>query len=179
MLRWSTLLSVGVPRRLLLAIPAITILLLSVLRFLRGNGTLTFWGYGMALVSGVLIITFFAVWEGLKLAPTGFATVSEKSFSIGEPFKSVIEVVPKVLSQNHWKLEEADINNGHFKARIGMSLHTFNSIMQIDVSNASSRSVNIHVLCGTRSLNDPGHNDKMIAKFSSKLLIVLKDSQLV
>lgn len=158
-------------------IAVVTILLLSVLRFLRVTGTLSFWGYTLALVSGVLVITSFVVWEGAKIAPTGFANVSKKSISVMEPFEKVCETVPRVVSKNHWKLKETDIKKGHFEAKIGMSLHTFSSTMLIDISSADRRSANIHVLCGTRSLHDPGHNDKMIAKFLSGLGSALGDSK--
>lgn len=161
--------SVRVLSKLLIAVAAVNTLLILALRLLRGWGVLTFWEYAVGLSAGVLVITLFLVWQGLQMAPTGFATVNEKSSSLALPYERVCELIPKVVAKNHWKLLEGDAKSGRFKARIGMSLHTFSSSFMIDVTASDGTSVNIHVLCGTRSANDPGHNDRMVAKFFNQL----------
>ena len=45
---------------------------------------------------------------------------------------------------------------------VSIRLHV---VFLIDVSRDGEKPVNIHAFCGTRSMNDPGHNDKMIEVF--------------
>ena len=140
-----------------------------------GAKTLRMWGiidstgYAVVLGSGVLMVTLYAAWQGLQMAPKDFATHSEKSLTVNKPFEKVCEFTPRIIAKNHWKLQEADPERGHFKARIGMSLHTFSSALLVDVSRKDEQTSNVHVFCGTRSVNDPNHNDKMIAKFFDSL----------
>ena len=153
------------PGKVLLAIIVAIGLLTYGSRALRISGVLDSTSYGVVLGSGLLIVTLFAVWHGLQMAPKGFATSSEKSLTLNRPYGDVCRLIPKVVGRNHWKLLEGSQETGHFKARIGMSLHTFSSTLIVDLKHLDEESVSVHAFCGTRSVNDPGHNDKMIDKF--------------
>jgi len=168
--------SVIVPAKLLTAIVVMTALVVSTLSLARSSEVLTHSEYAAGLVIGEAIILCFLAWKRLQAAPSSFATSSEKSLPIAESVDRVCHATPKVVSDNRWKLEEADLNKGHFRARIGMSLHTFSSTFLIDVAPADENSVNVHVFCGTRSSNDPDHNDRMISKFFAGLGDALRDT---
>jgi len=128
-------------------------------------------------VSAYLIILVLGVIYLRKALPPGSLITSEKSASAPERFEAVCDVIAGVLAKDHWKLIEADKQRGHFEARKIMTLRTFRPTLLIDVGRMDGGSAKVHVLCGTRSLNDPAHNDKMIDDFLRELEDSLKNSK--
>jgi hypothetical protein len=143
---------------------------LSVLGFLLSHHSLGGSAYLLASfgVFFFLIVAIGSYARGTLRELPELRTANEKSVSIAEPFDRVCNAIPQVVARNHWKLFKAD-GQGHFTAKIGMSVHTFGSTIIIDVTRGDSGSTNIHVLCGTSSLYGQGHNEKMITKFYREL----------
>jgi len=150
-------------------------LLIFILAVLRDAHIITIWEWALGIVAGFAVGGVFA----FRLNPSGFNTSSEKTSVIAESFETVCHTVPMVISSNHWKLRNADLQRGLFNARIGWSWHTVGSTLLVIVTSMSEKEVSVYAFCGTRSINDPGHNDKMIAKFFNGLDSRLKRHNMI
>jgi len=162
---------------MLIAIPIVVFLVVMAINLLYQAGLLVRPDYGLAWVITGVVITLITVWRGIQLLPSGFATSSERSLTLDVSFEGVCRIIPLVVSKNHWKMQEVDLEKGHFKARIGWSWHTIGSTFLIDVTGIDPKSVKIHAFCGTRSSADPGHNEKMLTKFLDGLGKATKDGR--
>jgi hypothetical protein len=102
------------------------------------------------------------------------SAVSETSVRISAPVEQISAVIPRIATENRWKLLQAEPNTGRFKLRIGMTFQTWSQTMLIRLSKIDEISTKVDIRCeALGQVYDYGRNQIVINRFRIELEHIL------
>ena len=101
--------------------------------------------------------------------------VTERNLDVPASMENVCNAVVAAIVMNHWRLVDANREQGRFVVRIGMTFQTWGQVLTFSVSKISDISTRVHMCCDAIAQRvDYGKNDAVVSKFQDQLETILR-----